>query len=102
MRMVSLCRLVLLVLVAGAAPAAAQEAAVHLVKTGAFAEDLYLAGGGRRARDQREQDNMAERNGAHRDRPTVAQVPALTSPARPTTLGESSRSLQAKGARPHP
>lgn len=44
MRMVSLCRLVLLVLVAGAAPAAAQEAAVHLVKTGAFAEDLYLAG----------------------------------------------------------
>ena len=30
--------------VAGAAPAAGQEAALHLVKTGTFAEDLYLAG----------------------------------------------------------
>ena len=44
MRTVSLCHVVLLALVAGAAPAAGQEAALHLVKTGTFAEDLYLAG----------------------------------------------------------
>jgi cytoskeletal protein CcmA (bactofilin family) len=44
MRTASFCHLVLLALVAGAAPAAGQEAALHLVKIGTFAEDLYLAG----------------------------------------------------------
>jgi cytoskeletal protein CcmA (bactofilin family) len=44
MRTVSFCHLVLLALVAGAAPATGQEAALHLVKAGTFAEDLYLAG----------------------------------------------------------
>lgn len=44
MRIVSLCHLVLLTLVLGAAPATGQEAARHLVKTGTFGEDLYLAG----------------------------------------------------------
>jgi cytoskeletal protein CcmA (bactofilin family) len=44
MRTVSFHLLVLLALVAGAAPAIGQEAALHLVKSGTFAEDLYLAG----------------------------------------------------------
>ena len=44
MRTVSFRFLVLLVLVAGATPAPGQEAALHLVKTGTSAEDLYLAG----------------------------------------------------------
>jgi cytoskeletal protein CcmA (bactofilin family) len=46
MRTISFYRLALLalVLVAGVAPATGQEVALHLVKTGTFAEDLYLAG----------------------------------------------------------
>lgn len=36
--------LLALVLVSGATPATGQEAALHLIKTGTFTEDLYLAG----------------------------------------------------------